>query len=1222
MAETMETLGATLEQIFGALHDERLEPDPKRADWGQQSATIDELMQTFVGSVVTPFEELRGQLDDDSRTAVADSIAVVGSRLAGLLLASGRSRAGTGMLAKLAALASGELAEELRAGERDPDSYVAYVHGRYLVAHDQLDRARAAFDQAIAGGKEKVLVQVARDARLRAKPLTKAPELFRLNGFGLGMYGARDPYDGTHISTHCISALWIPILPLAAYRVIEHGDSYSFLSRAPLSAFAIWYRRAVLVAAVVLIAGASLMSYLDNPSRLAGKAFDAAQAAEQAGDIELAINGYETILAHPDLHLAGDVADDTAVALTGLYLDQVAEPVTPNSVEHIVRVLRRVEEMPPEARDAATREVVVERVKAWSAAIGTATPEAAQRNLELLDATLPLASGDAAGELATMRARVSHGLAESLAADWPLEALALYIDAPSSDDETLRAAGQVVETLTERPSLMNAARSDVERWSRISGHLDELSAVRSAAAASLDAQATLADDAERTGVLASGDVDTLAGYLAEHRGDQEVAVALANARAGAGDMAGALSALESLGEPGWLTPDAQQLRASLLMESGQLSEADALLTSIVSFRLPRMLRASQAYRSAANTEQDRLIDQARSGYLPADLEAKLAGQSEAEQQAIFGEWLRESLQNNSQLTALREVYTAHSAVIPMSLTLGMVKLRRANQAAGDERQALLDEAERAFLAIRQDAEGLPSYHLGLGQVYHRLGRTDDGDGEFKHVMDLGEPQLTLEVCRAYRELGLSSRAKEVAEKVWESQQAPYHQVAAEILGIMAREPDEAETWLKRADQSSPSVRINLREVQAQRFAREGKLRQADRAMAEVAAYYAKNANSSAAAANNAAVAYQARFNYTGDKKHLLAASQSFDKALRLEPDNGLLINNTAEAYQVLARVEILDTWLDISDLAPDADKLNTLVRVLARGPQREALIGAIGKSAALRRSLTLAEQYMVLAPQDVAGYELASDWYNLQANEDKLSALRDAVVRQGTFDTAERDQRRARARAGEYDDQVLASVAEDLDVARKVVAKAGRRGPDRAAAELLVGTLLIRRGVMQSAREDLDAAVEAFRRADRAWPELGAGTELADALVLLAIVKASEDSPELAAAWEAERRVYSVPVLLHRLLSGPHGDSVRDALRAQPEIAEAARLSGSLATLRPRLQDWVLGRVAGDQALEAAGAAWFGARYKQLAMEITARLAPNAPDATATLEIMQAGPGN
>ncbi|HEU4562315.1 MAG TPA: DnaJ domain-containing protein [Longimicrobium sp.] len=70
------------------------------------------------------------------------------------------------------------------------------------------------------------------------KPIRSAPPLFTLNGFGTALYGERDP-DGqtrSHVSTLYFVGLFIPLIPLACYRVIREGDrSWSFLGKVPFS---------------------------------------------------------------------------------------------------------------------------------------------------------------------------------------------------------------------------------------------------------------------------------------------------------------------------------------------------------------------------------------------------------------------------------------------------------------------------------------------------------------------------------------------------------------------------------------------------------------------------------------------------------------------------------------------------------------------------------------------------------------------------------------------------------------------------------------------------------------------------------------------------------------------------------------------------------------------------------------------------------------------------
>jgi hypothetical protein len=72
-------------------------------------------------------------------------------------------------------------------------------------------------------------------------PVRGVPTLGRINGFGLGLYGARDhdPETATYVTTQCISALFIPVLALGAYRVFNHPEGgWIILGRVPLSTFA------------------------------------------------------------------------------------------------------------------------------------------------------------------------------------------------------------------------------------------------------------------------------------------------------------------------------------------------------------------------------------------------------------------------------------------------------------------------------------------------------------------------------------------------------------------------------------------------------------------------------------------------------------------------------------------------------------------------------------------------------------------------------------------------------------------------------------------------------------------------------------------------------------------------------------------------------------------------------------------------------------------------
>jgi tetratricopeptide (TPR) repeat protein len=70
------------------------------------------------------------------------------------------------------------------------------------------------------------------------QPVTDPPPLATINGIGFALYGERDPDPITqsHIATYYFVILFIPIIPLACYRVIQRGNRWQFLGKAPLSA--------------------------------------------------------------------------------------------------------------------------------------------------------------------------------------------------------------------------------------------------------------------------------------------------------------------------------------------------------------------------------------------------------------------------------------------------------------------------------------------------------------------------------------------------------------------------------------------------------------------------------------------------------------------------------------------------------------------------------------------------------------------------------------------------------------------------------------------------------------------------------------------------------------------------------------------------------------------------------------------------------------------------
>ena len=89
----------------------------------------------------------------------------------------------------------------------------------------------------------------------RMRPIKTAPGLMTINGIGCTMYGRRDldPESGAYVKTHCFTVLFIPLLALGAYRVVDSPErGWYFLGKEPLSGFARSWNYAVAFLSICL----------------------------------------------------------------------------------------------------------------------------------------------------------------------------------------------------------------------------------------------------------------------------------------------------------------------------------------------------------------------------------------------------------------------------------------------------------------------------------------------------------------------------------------------------------------------------------------------------------------------------------------------------------------------------------------------------------------------------------------------------------------------------------------------------------------------------------------------------------------------------------------------------------------------------------------------------------------------------------------------------------
>ena len=822
----------------------------------------------------------RGEIDTDEATQLDGAMATVYARAAAIAIAAG-DEANTERWLREAELLSkdDDQRAELAAARQSHERYRALVHGRNLIANDRESAARAIWKQLTKAAPDApdAIARAAADELKAPRPLgpnDSTPSLGRFNGFGVGFYGRRDPWPNrSYVTTHCISALWIPVLPLSAWRVIDAEGGYHVLAREQLSPFARLVRWAVPAAVVLAIVGFGITSYMNDPERLARQRWDAALDVAQHGDAETALHQLDGELERDLPHVDAARAAQAGAQIVRLTAGYVARPFTKAQLDQAIRVVHRYQALPQLAQAGAAQRDLLALLDGWIHQLGDGL-DTAEVRLALLGAAAEIADAGRRPQLATQIATTRLALAAAREADAPLDALAILVEhtdlaAQTGEPErraTAEAADKIIARLAEAPALLLDAGADFDAWLAIT-KADQLrlpaTKLRELAQAGRNA-------AEADGVTPK----QLAELAAKAPSDQYVALQLARNDAGAGALDAAAARLTRLGPPGMLIRGARVVLAQIDAAQGKLEAADALFGALLGTRVQRFAAASAALRDTAKRTQDRVEARLRTGDVPDDLKRSYeAAAGETERHDLISRWIDDQMKNDAPLTAARERYIALGDVVPVSLAAGSVKLRRA--------QAMAARAQRDARGRRAHVPGDP--HRGRGPARISDGARRDlraarQDHRIRRRVRRGARQERFAAQPARRDRvprhRSVARAKQIATQVFASATSPVKEAAAHLLGVMSNEDeDEAEGWYRKADQPNSFVRAALLEVEGKRLRREGKTVECAAKFAEAAKLHLATANTTDTAAyNNAAVANEMQFACSGEPQALRDAA--------------------------------------------------------------------------------------------------------------------------------------------------------------------------------------------------------------------------------------------------------------------------------------------------------------------------------------------------------------
>ncbi len=1138
--------------------------------------------------------------DDDLDTALA----MLHGRCAAIAIAAGDQAAAARWLADALRFSRDEdQRAELEAAAGQPERFRALVHGRYLFAQGQERAARRLWKQLGKGAPARDAIARSAAAELKApRPLDgKLPTLWSYNGFGIRFAGHRDEWaNGTYATTQCVTALFIPLFPIASYRVASDGEGWIVLAREPLSAFARAMRYALVAAIALVIAGVALNSHFNDPARLARQRFDRALEAAAGSPPEAALRELDAVLAAPDLHLAGRARAQRAGAeIVRLTAGMAPRPFRREHVDHGNRLVQRYKLLPAAAQGGAAQDAVVDAIEGWVQELGEGA-DTAEARLALLRLGADAADARRSGPLLTRITATRLAVADAKSADWPLDALAVLVEQPH--EGAMARATKIVARLVESPSSLVEAGADLDRWLAAVSQADPL---RKAVLEKRELAVAGRKEAEAEDLAPA----QLAAMAKQRPWDQYVQLRLARAEADAGKLDAAAARLDGLGPHGLLVREARLLLAQLSSALGKLELADALLAGMLAGRLERYLAASSALEQADQRATDRVKLALQTGDVPVHVQTKYqAATGEDARSAIINEWAQDQIAQDPAVQRAREAYLAVADVVEISLAAGMVKLRRAQVLAGAEREAMLRQAERTFLAIRTAAEGQPSFRLALGEIYARLGKTAESEAEFAAVLARNEPELSLRVAHLYRNLGSVERARQVATALHEGKhEARFGHAAAELLGLLetGRDDEAAEGWYRKANQADPSVRAALLELEGRRLLRQGKRAECAAKFAEVARMHLQGARPNH---NNAAVSHGMRYQCSGDLAALADAEAAFEKAHREAPEDPIVAGNVYSTTDSNSKLRVLGKRLDMGKARLNGGDADVILGSLVDGPERDALLADLAADRGAQRAAALLPQYELLAPNNPSPYREGFDSARLRRDEAAALAVVDRARRAKKLDTSEAARYREEHASGASDAKVLELLAASIERREDALSRRPA-GKTRAAVLMLAAGARLSLGVRKADRAMLARAREETLEAMKLWPALDATSFVTSSLIDEAGLAAD------AAAWSKLRRERSAAAALAKLAA--EGSPIAAAIRASKpwgEVAGHLRADRS----RPGVDDLRLARLVGDAALEARANAVLGDKLARAGLELAVLLDPGDPTTKEDLAYLDA----
>ena len=628
-----------------------------------------------------------------------------------------------------------------------------------------------------------------------------------------------------------------------------------------------------------------------------------------------------------------------------------------------------------------------------------------------------------------------------------------------------------------------------------------------------------------------------------------------------------------------------RILGQMLAREGRLDEAHALLVPYTEARLKRLHNAEEDFNDAYEQAQNKALARLRNGTAVGFSFDEYESATEEEQSQMVNDYLMEAVRSDSELESARLVIMEEAEIVPTALDLGIVILRRAQAMDDpDQRQTELEQAEKTFLAIRGVAGETDEYRLFLGQVYYWLDKQEEGQELFNELLAANErsTDMLTAVGSVLREVGDNVAARDMIEEAYESATSEEEKyAAAQMRALMAEEPEDEIEWLKLADPTNLSVQASLSTSLGRQAAEAGDDATAERHYGEAIETFAKLPET-AASLNNSALAYLALYRVNGKRETLDKVVRRIDKAIALSPSDSILLSNASSLLMQVAMEDIIGDAIDFRSLKLPA-RISFLGYLYNDQQQHDEFVSRVCEHEAMQKAVSYMDKLLVLAPKQLANYQMKSSIHSYTADEEALAQL---VER---FEAAKPDVSESLQSAQEYylktnDEELLADSRDQARLLEKARTAAEEIGGTTLAVTLSIIAAHDVIRVSLGEEVDMDEIVRKSEEAQRIAPSLSTERGLISTLLFRADSNLAEANSEYRDLRDKSQRTLNASDRIALTLAPEN--SLREVVLQDPDVDRAlSLLSDSCERISkpPSAWDWAVLRSAdADRADEIA----------------------------------------